>query len=336
MNNEKQFDFDALLERSAKTHGHLCPGQVLGVRMSVRGLTEIGVFDPAGKDRKSLIVFVEMDRCATDAVQSVTGCTLGHRTMKFLDHGKMAVSYLNLKTGRAVRLVAREDARDRAREYKPDLADKYTAQMEAYKVMQDEELFDIMDVLINVRPEDMPGRPLSRVQCELCSEYVQDHREKLTDGKLLCRACASGSYFSMISVRGDDPFSLPSAMRNSHNEMQIRSKLWIDIDGEPVFGRGRMLLLKAIGSTGSINHAAQTVKISYRRAWSYIKAMEERLGIKLVERRTGGKDGGGALLTDEARAFLDKYEQLDAGIREMVDKRFSLVFEKNDKGAFNV
>jgi molybdate transport system regulatory protein len=125
-------------------------------------------------------------------------------------------------------------------------------------------------------------------------------------------------------------------MQNGHNEMQIRSKLWIDIDGEPVFGRGRMMLLKAIGSTGSINHAAQTVKISYRRAWSYIKAMEERLGIQLVERRTGGKNGGGALLTAEARAFLDKYEQLDAGIRDMVDKRFSLVFKQNDKGAFNV
>ena len=304
--------------------------------MSIRGLSEIGIFDPTGNDRKSLIVFVEMDRCATDAVRSVTGCTLGHRTMKFLDYGKMAVSYLNLKTGRAVRIVAREDARDKAREYKPHITDKYAAQMEAYKVIRDEELFDVMEVSITVRPEDMPGRPLSRVQCEECAEYVQDHREKLIDGKLLCNSCASGTYYSAVSIPKENSFSLPTAMQNSHNEMQIRSKLWIDIDGEPVFGRGRMLLLKAIGSTGSINHAAQEVRISYRRAWSYIKAMEERLGIQLVERRTGGKDGGGALLTDEARSFLDKYEQLDAGIREMVDKRFSLVFEKKDKGAFNV
>jgi molybdate transport repressor ModE-like protein len=248
----------------------------------------------------------------------------------------MAVSYLNLNTGKAVRIVAREDARDRARVCSPQITDKYAAQMEAYKIMSDEELFEVMAVSITVRPEDLPGRPLSRVQCEECFEYVQDRRETLIDGKVLCRACESGTYYRTISPPDEKTFSFPTAMQNSHNEMQIRSKLWIDIDGEPVFGKGRMLLLKAIGSTGSINHAAQSVKISYRRAWSYIKAMEERLGIQLVERRTGGRDGGGALLTAEARAFLDKYEQLDAGIRDMVDRRFSLVFEKKGKGVFNV
>src|SRR4030067_3479205 len=111
MGKKNTYNFEELLNESAKTHGHLCPGQVLGVRMSMLGLRKIGIDDPKGKDRKSLIVFVEMDRCATYAVQSVTGCSLGHRTMKFLDYGKMAATFVNLKTGKAIRVVAREESR---------------------------------------------------------------------------------------------------------------------------------------------------------------------------------------------------------------------------------
>ncbi len=107
-------DIASLLEESVRVHGHLCPGQVLGVRMSILGLREIGIADPKGKDRKSIIVFVEMDRCATDAVQSVTGCSLGHRTMKFMDYGKMAATFTNIATGKSVRVAAREDARTKA------------------------------------------------------------------------------------------------------------------------------------------------------------------------------------------------------------------------------
>lgn len=108
--------------------------------------------------------------------------------------------------------------------------------------------------------------------------------------------------------------------------MEIKSKLWIEVDGEPVFGRGRRFLLKAIDKYGSINQAAKEINISYRKAWSYIKAMEERLGIKLVERQAGGRNGGGALLTKEAREFLRKYEMMEEGIREMVDERFRQIF----------
>jgi formylmethanofuran dehydrogenase subunit E len=189
-------DFERLLAESVKIHGHLCPGQVLGVKMSILGLSKIGIEEPKGKDRKSLIVFVEMDRCATDAVQSVTGCSLGHRTMKFMDYGKMAATFVNLKTNKAVRVIAREDARDKAKEYFPDIADKYKAQLEAYKIMSDAELFDIMDVRVDMKPEDMPGRPLKRIQCEQCGEYVQDIREVYRDGRILCKPCAVGGYYS--------------------------------------------------------------------------------------------------------------------------------------------
>ncbi len=110
--------------------------------------------------------------------------------------------------------------------------------------------------------------------------------------------------------------------------MEIKSKLWIEVDGEPVFGRGRRFLLHAIDKYGSINQAAKEISISYRKAWSYIKAMEERLGIKLVERQAGGKNGGGAVLTKDAREFLKKYEQMEEGIREMVDEKFGKIFGK--------
>lgn len=115
-------------------------------------------------------------------------------------------------------------------------------------------------------------------------------------------------------------------MHKSNNEMEIRSKLWIEVRGEPVFGRGRRFLLQAIDKHGSINQAAKEINISYRKAWSYIKAMEERLGIKLVERQAGGRNGGGAVLTKDAREFLNKYEQMEEGIRETVDEKFKQIF----------
>lgn len=197
--------FEALLQESVKVHGHLCAGQVLGVRMALLGLSQIGINDPKGADRKSLIVFVEMDRCATDAVQSVTGCSLGKRSMKFLDYGKMAATFFNTKTNRAVRIVAREDSRERAKEYFPDLENKYAGQLEAYKIMTDEELFDAMEVVVKLSPQDMPGRPLRRVQCDSCGEHVQDMREIHHDGKVLCVSCAVGGYYevknSFLAVR---------------------------------------------------------------------------------------------------------------------------------------
>jgi formylmethanofuran dehydrogenase subunit E len=330
------FDFESLLRESVKNHGHLCAGQVLGVRMSMYGLNKIDLTDPRGKDRKSLIVFVEMDRCATDAIQSVTGCSLGHRTMKFMDYGKMAASFINLKTGKSVRVIAREDARGRAKECFPTNENKYAAQLEAYKVMPDDELFDWQWVEVSLDPQDLPGRPLNRVDCDRCGEHVQDMREVRMNGKVLCRVCAEGGYYKNPDKLGEASFLLPDAIQKSHNAMKIRSKIWIEIAGEPVFGRGRRFLLEAIDRHGSINQAARMVNVSYKKAWSHIKAMEKRLGIKLVECRTGGKSGGGACLTREAREFLKRYETLEKGINEFVDERFEKTFTTLHKGAVDV
>lgn len=195
MDGQTVFDFENLLEESVKIHGHLCPGQVLGVKMSRLGLREIGIDDPKGKDRKNIIVYVEMDRCATDAVQSVTGCSLGHRTMKFMDYGKMAATFVNLKTEKAIRVIAREDSRQKAKEYFPEIENKYEAQLQAYKVMPDEELFDTMEVTVHIRPADMPGRPMRRVRCKKCGEFIQDKREIQQNGKILCKPCFEGGYY---------------------------------------------------------------------------------------------------------------------------------------------
>jgi formylmethanofuran dehydrogenase subunit E len=196
--------FEKLLQESVKVHGHLCAGQVLGVRMSMLGLRESGLDDPKGKDRKNIIVYVEMDRCATDAVQSVTGCSLGHRTMKFMDYGKMAATFVNLKSGKAVRLIAREDSRDKAKGLFPEIGDKYKAQLEAYRIMSDEELFEAMEVKVVMRPEDMPGRPLRRVACASCGEHVQDMREERHGEKVLCKSCAEGGYYQRVDALAKD------------------------------------------------------------------------------------------------------------------------------------
>ena len=191
-------DFDLLLNKSVTIHGHLCPGQVLGVRMSMLGLWQTGIDDPKGSDKGIIMVFVEMDRCATDAVQSVTGCSLGHRTMKFMDYGKMAATFLNLRTGKAVRIIAKEESRKKAKEYFPEIENKYEAQLEAYKIMPDNDLFDVMEVHVKVKPEDMPGNPLRRVKCDACGEHVQDVREIYRNGKVLCKPCADVGYYEPV------------------------------------------------------------------------------------------------------------------------------------------
>ncbi len=196
---DMELDFNRLLKTSVRLHGDLCPGQVLGVKMSMLGLREIGIQEPKGKDRKNIIVYVEMDRCATDAVQSVTGCTLGHRTMKFMDYGKMAATFVNTRTDKAVRVLAKEESRLKAKGYFPSLENVYAAQVEAYKTMSDIELFTWMEVRVETRPEDMPGRSLSRVRCDQCGECVQDKRELYRCGKTWCKRCADGGYYEEIA-----------------------------------------------------------------------------------------------------------------------------------------
>ena len=190
--------FDELLEISTAIHGHLCAGQVIGVRMAMAGLARIGIDDPRGADRKKLYVLVEIDRCATDAIQSVTGCSLGKRSLRWLDFGIMAATFVNLESGRAVRVTAREEARALADTYCPEITDKYRRQLEAYRLMPLDELFTFQDVQVTLRDCDLPGRPLRRVQCAACGDWVQDCREVEQGDRQLCRACAGERYWSPL------------------------------------------------------------------------------------------------------------------------------------------
>ncbi len=190
--------FEDLLEEATRIHGHVCAGQVIGVRMCMLALSYLNIQDPKGADRKKLYVFVEIDRCATDAIQTVTGCSLGKRSMKWVDHGVMAATFVNLESNRAVRITALEESRELSKKYCSDIVDKYARQLEAYKIMPDEELFRVQTVSVVIPEENLPGRPLKRVRCEQCSDWVQDSRDVLVDGKVLCRSCAHGPYYRLL------------------------------------------------------------------------------------------------------------------------------------------
>jgi len=188
---------DENLEEAAAFHGGDCPGQTLGVRLGRAGLEYLGVDDPRSDAwRKNLMVYVEIDRCAADALMIVTGCRVGKRTLKIVDHGIMAATFVNLKTGQAVRVIAREEARELAPRYAPEETNKYEQQRQAYRVMPEEELLSFEEVKVTIPPEDMPGSPISRVACEKCGDTIVDMREVRRDGKILCRPCARGAYFS--------------------------------------------------------------------------------------------------------------------------------------------
>ena len=184
---------DLLADAAAMHRGCVCPGQMLGVRMAMLGCQLLGIDEPT--QGKRLIVYVEIDRCMADAIAAVTGCRLGKRTLKHMDYGKCACTFVDTLTGRAFRVVARDDVRDHAWRYAPLALDKNAAQCEAYKVMPDDELFAVQEVLIDIPDHDRPGRPISRVVCAICDEGINDRREVQQNGQVLCRACAQGAYY---------------------------------------------------------------------------------------------------------------------------------------------
>jgi formylmethanofuran dehydrogenase subunit E len=185
------------LELAARSHGHMCPGQVLGVRIAMRGLRELRFDDPS-KFRKRLVTFVEIDRCATDAISLVTGCRLGKRSLKFLDYGKVAATFLDLETRRAVRVLARDDSRAKAKSMFPDIAEESKRQIEAYKVMDEAELFVVENVEVNLPADDLPGGPRTRVACDVCGEGINHGRERRVSDRVLCRSCAGENYYRKV------------------------------------------------------------------------------------------------------------------------------------------
>ncbi|HUI55420.1 MAG TPA: FmdE family protein [Bryobacteraceae bacterium] len=188
-------EYERLAEEA---HGHLCAGQILGLRMALYGMHLLALPDPAGADRKRLVTFVEIDRCATDAIPVVTGCRLGKRALKFRDFGKVAATFCDLERNRAVRVAARESAKQRARELYPGIESRNQQQMRAYRELADEELFEVQWVRARLAPEDLPGYQAPRVICAKCGEPISFKREVHSDGQALCRSCAGDRYYDLL------------------------------------------------------------------------------------------------------------------------------------------
>jgi formylmethanofuran dehydrogenase subunit E len=183
---------------AAAAHGHMCAGQILGLRLAIHGLELLGIAEPEGMDRKRLVTFVEIDRCATDAIPVVTGCRLGKRALKFRDFGKIAATFCDLQTQRAVRVVARESAKARARELCPEITDKNRQQMQAYRTMPVDDLFDSQWVRVELGPEEFPGYKGERRICAECGEGINFERHVMREGRTLCRACAGERYYTPL------------------------------------------------------------------------------------------------------------------------------------------
>lgn len=182
-----------LLEKSSQHHSHLCPRQILGVRMGLYGMKSLGFDAPPAKKR--LLVIIESDGCFADGISAATNCTVGHRTLRVEDYGKTSATFVDVKTSRALRLAPVLDIRQRACAYDADESRRYFAQMQAYKTMPDEEMFTVAEIQLSISVEEIISRPGMRVDCDLCGEEVMNEREVRQDGLTLCRACAGTVYY---------------------------------------------------------------------------------------------------------------------------------------------
>jgi formylmethanofuran dehydrogenase subunit E len=189
---------DEYLREAEVAHGHLCAGQVLGVRLAMVGLERLGIEDPRGKDRKRLVTFVEIDRCATDAIAVVTGCRLGKRALKFRDWGKMAATFVDVSTGKAIRVAAKESSKALARSMHPEIDNKNQQQMLAYREMAEDDLFTKQWVKVELPEEEFPGYKGERIVCDECGEGINFHREVDRGGRILCKACAGERYYEVL------------------------------------------------------------------------------------------------------------------------------------------
>jgi len=213
---------DEYLLEAEHAHGHLCAGQVLGVRLAMLGLEKLGIEDPRGnkEDRKRLVTFVEIDRCATDAISLVTGCRLGKRALKFRDWGKMAATFVDLTSPlspgaplkpafglsgsasdhwhKAIRIAAKESSKKLAREMHSEIESKNQQQMLAYREMAEDDLFTKQWVKVELPAEEFPGYKGDRIVCADCGEGINFRREVLRDGRVLCRACSGERYYEVV------------------------------------------------------------------------------------------------------------------------------------------
>jgi len=200
-------EFNVMLEKAISFHGHACVGLVLGTRIAMAGLRKLGINDPF--KTRDLIVYVEIDRCLADAIQATTGCTIGKRRMKYVDYGKFAATFMDTSRNRGVRISVRAKARELAMKYGEEhgliergkvLSRKQEMKImaEAYSKIRGVDLLDIRDVGVSIPKWDLPGLPERKVMCAVCGERIFDGREKIKNGRILCRPCTIGAYYKVL------------------------------------------------------------------------------------------------------------------------------------------
>jgi formylmethanofuran dehydrogenase subunit E len=182
-----------ILERSMQDHDHLCPRQILGARIGMAGMKVFNFTEPPKK--KELLVIAETDGCFVDGVIAATGCTVGHRTLRVEDYGKVAVTFVDVRTGRAVRVAPALDVREQAHQYAPNEPRHYFAQMQAYQVMPDDVMFTFIEVDLVTPVEEIVSKPGVRVNCDMCGEEIMNEREVTHKGLTMCHSCANGGYY---------------------------------------------------------------------------------------------------------------------------------------------
>jgi len=204
-------DIQPLLELSSRDHSHLCPRQILGVRIGLAGMKALGFHKPSTK--KQLLIISETDGCFVDGIIAATGCTIGHRSLRVEDYGKIAATFVNAKMGRAIRVAPRQDVRELACTFVPEEVRHYFAQMRAYQIMPDDQMLIVQDVTLNVPLEKIVSRPGLRVNCDMCGEEIMNEREVHHDGLTLCRACTGGGYYQTV------PRSAPISVYIAHSNL---------------------------------------------------------------------------------------------------------------------
>ncbi len=191
-------DFKRLLDEAVRFHGHLCGGQVLGVKMAMAGLRELGIRDSRGNEGRDLVIFVETDRCVVDAIISVSGRTPGKRSIKMMDYGKTAATFVDTRTARAVRISVRAECFDKVQRIAKTgvhQKDEQQANLAAMVALPEEELLAIQKVKVEIRPQDLPGELKETVICSRCGEKVNDMRQVKVNGDVLCKPCAQGGCY---------------------------------------------------------------------------------------------------------------------------------------------
>jgi formylmethanofuran dehydrogenase subunit E len=174
-------------------HDHLCPRQVLGVRIGLHAARLLNISLP--RRDKRVFCFVETDGCFADGVMVATGCSLGHRTLRLVDYGKVAAAFIDTTTGRAFRIFPRPTAREAARDYAPDAGDSWHTQLIGYQVMPDDQLLCSEPITLTLSIEAIISRPGRRVTCHECGEEILNQREVIRNGDVVCLRCAGDGYY---------------------------------------------------------------------------------------------------------------------------------------------